>query len=66
MAVFVLPTGEKVRTQSKSPLVLFIDQGQGAFIEKRSASRETILAAARKRSGRKFIADQRTGAVEEV
>lgn len=70
-----LPTGEVLRTATQSRLVLVMAFDKGAFIEKRSASRETLVKHLAKRrnacvgvcarpSG--FIADLVSGTVEEV
>lgn len=65
-----LPTGEKVRTASKSPMVLFIryPDDDRSVIVKRSASRETLTKERRKRpSARAFVVfTDGTGRVEEV
>jgi hypothetical protein len=65
-----LPTGQKVRTASQSPMVLFLDynEGHGAFIHKRSANRATLMTERRKRpSARAFIVfTDGSGKVEEV
>lgn len=64
---FELPTGERVRTATKSPYVLILAYDGGPFVHKRSASVDTLRKERGKRpSAKAWIGTVATGEVRAV